>query len=656
MKIFYNQIKELVPGLKADAREIGEVLTFTGFMMDEFEEITRNGKKDYLIGLEVRQNRADCLSVVGAAREVVAYYSLKVKLPEVNKIKQGDKELAIKVTAKDEVKRVLAFQIDGIENKKSPDWLKEYLEHYGMNSIDLLVDLSNYVMILTGYPSHLIDVKKVEGGISWAMNKDFKKITTLDGTELDLNKDEVIIRDEKKIIALAGIVGGQEAEIDTKTTSLIVEIAIYDRSIIRKNARSLHLATEASNRLDKDLDPNGADYAMDLLISMILVHAGGEVVSKAFNYYPKKFDTKEVEMDLSMPTTFSGVEISKDFSIKTLKNLNFEVKERGKDKIIAKAPTYRMDILQSEDLVEEVIRMYRYDKIPVNEIPELKIVKDITPINIPLAEKMRDVLISTGFDEILSWPLTKTHDNEKVNYLDWDKASTINSVNEFYPDLRQSIASGLINQLAEFDKNNVDLVSIFEIGKVFGKKGKNYSEFEALGMLSTYKKKNISLFKEKVENLLRLIGLIDIKYVESKRRPEIANPGTCFDIYVSGQLVGILYKLKSQETGSNIYFSEISITKVTELVIKTKNNPTVEITKKLLVLDANIELDKDENIYEYLEETRKKIKPKNIWAISIEDAFPSGDKVKYTVRVIYKELSDQDAKEIHLKTFNLNHI
>jgi phenylalanyl-tRNA synthetase beta chain len=656
MKIFYNQIKDLVPGLKAGAKEIGEVLTFTGFMMDEFNEIIKDNKKDYLIGLEVRQNRADCLSVIGVAREVAGYYGLKVELPKISKIKEGENNLNIKVTADKEVKRVLAFQVDNIKNSKSPDWLKEYLELYGMNSIDLLVDLSNYIMILTGYPSHLIDIKKVEGGISWSMNDEFKKITTLDGTELGLNKDEVIIRDEKKIIALAGIVGGREAEIDMKTTSLIVEVAVYNRSIIRKNARSLHLATEASNRLDKDLDPNGADYAINLLVSMILEHAGGEVVSSGFNYYPNKFNTREVELDLNMPSIFSGVDISKDFSIKTLKNLNFEIKEKGKGKIVAKAPTYRMDILQPEDLVEEIIRMYRYDRIPFNEIPALKITKNITPLNIPLTEKIRDILISNGFDEILSWPLTKIKDNEKVNYLDWGKVSTINSVNEFYPDLRQSIASGLLNQLAEFGKNNVDLVNIFEIGKVFGKKGEKYFEHESLGVLSFYKKKNISVFKEKIENLLRLIGLINIKYVESKKVPEISNPGTCFDIYVSGKFVGILYKLKPQEVGGNVYFSELNIEKITELVIKTKNNPTVEITKKLLILDANIELNIKENIYEYLEETRKKIKPKNIWSISIEDAFPSGGNVKYTVRITYKELSDQQAKDIHLKAFNLSHL
>ncbi len=656
MKIFYNQIKELVPDLKAGAKEIGEVLTYTGFMMDEFEEITRDGKKDYLIGLEVRQNRADCLSVIGVAREVAAYYELKVEIPKINKFKKGEKNLDIKVTANKEVKSVLAVEIQDMVNKESPDWLKEYLGHYGMNSINLLVDLSNYVMILTGYPSHLIDVDKVQGSISWAMNDEFKKIVTLDGAEIELNKDEVIIRDENKLIALAGIVGGKDAEIDMNTKKMVAEIAIYDRSVIRRNARSLHIVTEASNRLEKDLDLNSSVYAMDLLVSMILEYAGGSVTSNIFQYLPKKYDNPEIEFDLNMPSIFAGIEISKKESVEILKNLNFEVKEISKDKALVKAPTYRMDVSLPEDLVEDVIRIYRFDKIPTSEIPKLDVVKNITPLHIPLAEKIRDILMSTGFDEILSWPLTKIGDNEKINYLDWDKVSTINSVNEFYPDLRQSTAAGLIDQLAEYSKNNVEFVNIYEIGKVFGKKGNDYTEYEALGMLSSFKKKNITVFKEKIENLVRLIGLIDIKYAESKNKPNIANPDSCWDIIISGKAAGIIYKLKPQETGKNIYFAELNITKITELVKKIDNNPTVEITKKLVTLDANIELGKEENLYDYLDNVKKKIGRKKIWGISVEDTFSVKDNIRYTIRVTYKELSDRQAKDIHLKSFNLTQI
>ena len=226
MKALYSEIKKLVPNLKAGPREAGEVLSLIGFMMDDLEKVQYQGKENYLIGLEVRQNRADCLSIIGVARELAAYYGLEMKLPEIKPPTFGEKEIEIKVEAADFVKRISAVEIGNLKNGESPAWLKEFLNLYDFNSVNLLVDLSNYVMICAGYPSHLMDKEKIYGDqISWAINRDFEKITTLDGSEIELNKNskngELIIRDGKNILALAGIVGGQAAEISSETGSII---------------------------------------------------------------------------------------------------------------------------------------------------------------------------------------------------------------------------------------------------------------------------------------------------------------------------------------------------------------------------------------------------------------------------------------------------
>lgn len=653
MKILYSQIKELIPDLEASPKEIGETLTLIGFLMDGFTEISYKGSKDYLIGLEIRQNRADCLSIIGLAREIAAYYDLQISTPEIKTITENGKQLDIKINAVDYVKRVLAIKIDGIINKESPDWLKEYLSFYDLNSINLLVDLSNYVMLLTGYPSHLIDCEKITGQVMWSLNHDFNDIITLFGTSIKLRKDtELIIRDEKNILALAGMVGGKKAAINMETKSIIAEVAIYNRSVIRKNSRDLNIVTEASHRLEKELDPTSSYYAMQLLLSLIIKYGDGHISSKLFDYYPNKNISPIIEFDTSMPSKFSGIEISENDSIKILKNLNFSIEKNGKLFFVS-PPIYRTDISIPEDLVEEIIRIYGFNRIPSNEIPKLEIVQDITPKNIILAEKIRDILVALSFDEILSWPLTKNGENEFTNYTDWDIISTQNSVNDVFPNLRQSMIIGLLNQSNEYVKKNVDFINIFEIGKIFGKKSGKYTEHEALGIMSISTNTVLSEFKNKIESMIRLLGISSIKYVNASQKPKIANSNSCWDIYAGTNQIGIIYKLIPQEIKSNIYFAEINIEKVTKLLLQIKNNPVVEITQKLITLDANIELKKEESINEYLENIEKKFNKNHIWSIIIADRYILDKKIKYTIRVTYKELSDQEAKKIHLNFFEL---
>jgi phenylalanyl-tRNA synthetase beta chain len=657
MKILYSQIKELVPGLSASPKKVGEILTLTGFMMDSFEEIEYNHKRDYLIGLEIRQNRADCLSVIGLAREVAAYYGLGVKYPQLKGVNFEGEKLAIQVNAQDVIKRICAVRMDNVENKESPEWLKQYLSCYEMNSVNLLVDLSNYVMIVTGYPSHIMDKDKISGSICWEVNKNFREVTTLDGTNIKLNRDELIIRDNKSIIALAGIIGSQYGSIDVDSRSIVVEMAVYDRITVRKNSRSLKITTEASSRLEKDLDPNGADYAIGLLIYLIKKYCGGKIVSKMFNHYPDKKINKTVLFNPKMPSIYAGIEISRKDVIKIIKNLRFKITE-NKEMIKVTPPSDRMDVFLEQDLVEEVIRLYGYNRIPTNIIPALAVVEDITPKHLNMIERIRDILSILGYDEVLTWPLTKKGYNAIVNYKEWEEVFIQNSANEDFSDLRQSIASGLLIQFEEYQKKNLEYINIFEIGKTFGKSGGNYLEYDMLGILLYDGNKTIDKLRITIETLLRELGISEIYYKNAARKPEIANPYSCWDILASKEKLGIIYKIRSYKqvriTEGNVYFAELNITNLAKSINKVFANPTLEITKKIVTLDANVVLRANESIGDYIKDIRKKIGESNIWSLIIKDVYKlSDDKIRYTIRVSYKELSDQKAKEIHLNSFGL---
>lgn len=658
MKILYSDIKKLVPGLKATPQQIGEYLTMSGFMMDAFEKVKYQGQTDYSISLEVRHNRADCLSVIGFANEIAAKWNLKVKYPSLEiPLKTKLKSKNIQVIDGKYVKRVLAYEIEGIQNKKSPRWLVDWLAIYDMNSKNLLVDLSNYVMLITGHPSHLLDVSKMSGKLSWDMNSKFNKITTLDGTLVNLTKDrEIILRDDKNILALAGIVGGKKAELDLNTTKIIAEMAVYDPGTVHKNATGTKITTEAGTRLSRWLDPNGLDYAMGLLVALIIKNCGSKnTLLKEFSYYPKKSTAPKIKFNPTKPAEYAGIEISKEDALRILKDLRFTLKKDGANYLVT-PPTDRMDVTLEEDLIEEVTRVYGFEKIPPNEIPKLEVTENITPRIVKIADRLRDILSTLGYDEILSSPLTNKELNDSTNYLEWKVIKAQNAVNEEFSYLRQSVGVGLIHQLNEYRKKNLAYVQIFEIGKIFGKAEKKYEEFESLGLLYNHPRKGPAMeyVRYIIEVSLRYLGISEIGYQESKNKPSLANPYACYDIIVKNKPAGIIYKLKPEIKNESAYLVEINLSLLSSIIENSKNKPEVELTKKLVTLDANLKLNKKDSIYSFIDNYKKKIGSKHLWSIEIADAFPAGNQVKYTIRVSYKEMDDPEAKELHLKVFELN--
>jgi phenylalanyl-tRNA synthetase beta subunit len=654
MKILFSQIQKLIPELKATPKEVANILTNIGFLNDSLETVSFDGKEDYLIGLEIRQNRADLLSYWGIAREVAAYYGLALELPVVDLALPSAQKKDIKINDDSWVKRVMAINLTGIKKSESPAWLQESLSLQGTKSINLAVDLSNFVMFLTGYPSHLLDQNKITGNVSWSLNSRFKEITTLDSSKFELKGQELIIEDEENILALAGLIGGQAAAIEIGTDSVLVEMAVYERSLVKKNARDLKITTEAGIRLEKTLDPNSLETAFRLLISLLLEHTGAEMGGEIFEYYPEPPRPIEIDFDWEKAGTYAGIPIKKEQCLAILKNLRFTVTNEG-EVLKATPPQDRTDIFLEEDVIEEVIRMVGYDQIPWNELPKMEIITEITPPITKTERCARNLLTSLGLDEILSLPLVPAGAGQMVNYRELAPVITQNAINEERPELRLSLATGLLEQNFCFNKNNVNENFLFEIGKVFGKEktGSGYWEKEALGILLDAPLA-LGKIKSVVEKLLRGFGFNQISYQETKIKPAIAHPDVCFTITVNQKEVGIIYKLVPQdERPENIYFAELDLELITKEALGESPNPAVEITQKLVILDANLELKDQKELQQKLAEITAKIGEENIWSLNIKDAYQLEDRIRYTVRTTYQNLGDQEAKKIHLAAFGL---
>ena len=551
MKILYSQIKQLIPSLAATPAEIGAALTMTGFMQESLETVNYNNQADVLLGFEIRQNRPDCLSVIGLAREIAAYFNLSLNLPSTKEWTPAEVPVSIRVETP-AVRRLKAIKLQDITVQASPQWLVDYLAFYEINSVNLPVDLSNYVMLLTGYPSHLIDYDRLDGDIVWSINHRPREIITLDGTPLHLKDEELIIHDRHNVIALAGIVGTNYAAISESTKTILAEMALYDPALIRRNARTLHIVTEASNRLSKNLSLVDLDYAFNLLINLLVDQTGGQIASQTFEDYKEKAEIKIINFKSQLVSELGGITIEPDHSRQLLSQLEFQINDQQLPWEVT-VPSWRTDIELPEDIVEEVLRLYRFDQLP-SILPALPATSDITPLLIKAKERWRDWLAFQGWDEVLSWTMVRPDDNTLTNYLPWSMATVQNAINEDYPALRQTIMASLIKQAHEYAKEQVPQLQIFELGKVFGQEENHYKEIEHLGWLMAGGEGVVEALRQTVTAFLAYSGAEKIYFCPAQNIPAVANPYATWTIMIGEEPIGLLAQLKEH------YNDEIMVT------------------------------------------------------------------------------------------------
>jgi len=260
MKIIFSHLKTWLPNLSVDAKTLRDDLTLIGHFASGYEEIDG----EIILDLEIRQNRADCLGYYGIARDLAVFYKISLVLPQINTINYSNTPVPITISSPD-VHRIQATSISDIKNSPSPDWLVRFLKLHDINSINTLVDLTNYIMLEWGIPCHAFDKVKASKLI-WENNTKYPEFISLDGTKIKLQPQNLVISDGKEVLSLS-FIGGQNSGIRLATTDSILEMAIYNRLRVRNDSRSLKTITEASIRLDKELDTETIPLAFSHLIN-----------------------------------------------------------------------------------------------------------------------------------------------------------------------------------------------------------------------------------------------------------------------------------------------------------------------------------------------------------------------------------------------------
>ncbi len=509
MKISYNWLQSFFKKRLPVPDKLADLLTRHSF---ETELVGRIGQ-DYLLDIDVLPNRAhDCLSHLGIAQEIAAL--LKYLLTQddwTKKIKVKQKE-SIKNFVKVEVKdktlcpRYMARALVGVKVGPSPKWIQERLKVCGLRPISNVVDIANYVMLETGQPLHAFDADKLEAKtIIVRRAKKGEKITTLDNETYDLDENILVIADKKNPVGVAGIKGGKGPEIDKRTKRVILEAANFSSPIIRQGSQQLKLKTDASWRFEHELDPNLTEGAIDMAAYLIQEVAEGQVLEGVVDVYPNKIKPRKIKLDIERVKSLLGVEIPKKEIVRILESLSFQILDSKFQILNITIPTRRLDISIPEDLIEEIGRVYGYEKIP-SKLPAATLISPERNEDLVYQNKITDVLNNFGFSEVYNYSFV----SEKEISLYQTQPSLIevaNPVSQEQRYLRPSLILNLLKNVKE-NKKYFEEVRLFEIGKVFqkDKKGKGKEEKILAGVISLESK---SKQAQEAQEFYRLKGVID---------------------------------------------------------------------------------------------------------------------------------------------------
>ena len=436
------------------------------------------GLSDTLIEFDLTPNRSDCLSIIGIAREVAAILKTPVKYPRV-KLPKGEppiEELAsVTIEAPDHCPRYAARVVTDVKIEPSPFWLQDRLHSVGLRAINNVVDVTNFVLMEMGQPLHAFDFDRLaEHRIVVKTAQEGQTFTTLDGIERSLSSDMLMICDGSRPVALAGIMGGLESEIEDHTTAVLIESAYFNPITTRRTAKRLGLSTESSHRFERGVDPVGVGRALDRAAQLMVELAGGRLAEGVVDVYPRRFDERVIELSLKRTNRLLGTRLSQDEVGLHLKSIEMDVEALDEDRLKVVPPSFRVDIARPEDLMEEVARLRGYDQIPTTN-PISHTVARQPDKKLKVRDRLRDLLAGSGFSETVTYSFIDRDACDKLLLDGQDQrrqmVPILNPLTEDQEVMRTSLLPGLLATMYKNSTQRSENLRIFEIGKIFLKTG-----------------------------------------------------------------------------------------------------------------------------------------------------------------------------------------
>lgn len=572
MKFSYNWLKELT-GFKDTPEELAEFLTLRAF---EVESIEKHAG-DFTLDVKILPNRIpDASGHIGLAKEIAALKNLELKtkndeLKTAGRGRPAKEILQVKVEVAHDCPRYTARIINNIGIKPSPAWLKHRLEICGVQSINNVVDAANYVMLETGQPLHIFDYDRLA-----AKNKKTKtiivrrakkgeKIPALDGETYELKPEILVIADENEPIAIAGIKGGAHSGVSENTKTIILEAASFAPALIRKGSQLLNLKTDASYRFEHGLDPNLTEAAIGRLAELIIKIAGGEAAAGDIDEYPKKTMPRHLALRAEYVNRLAGTSFPPIMLEAALKRLGYNYQKRRTGEYHIETPTIRRDLEREEDLIEEIVRMWGYEKIPSTP-PAIAMAATKEHEERFWERRIKSFFVGTGFTEVFRYIFTG---EQEIKIFNINPNSLIEVVNPLAPEYRFLTNTPLASFVKATKENEAHspAIRIFGITKSFSKATARASSLSRRksGLINGVeeKKRLVLVWSEKsesseevffrlkgsVDELFESLGLTEYWYddeIEPKaenEEPRMFHPYRVAEIKIDNEKIGILGEL-----------------------------------------------------------------------------------------------------------------
>jgi phenylalanyl-tRNA synthetase beta chain len=665
-------------GMVCSEKELGISDSHEGIMVLPPEASTGTPLGDYLgdviLDLDITPNRPDCLSVIGIAREIAALTGEPLRLPPIHyeeAEKLIDSFASVDIVEPDLCPRYCASLITGIKIAPSPSWLQQRLNNCGMRPINNVVDVTNYVMLEYGQPLHAFDYHKLKGRqIIVRRAGEGETVTTLDGSRRSLTPEILVIADKEEAVAVAGIMGGLDSEVTDKTDTILLESANFNQVAIRRGCSQLQFQSEASIRFDKGLNTQLPLLPLKRATQLLLELAGGRAAKGIIDIYPGRSEPKLISLATREVKRLSGLKINITEIIEVLNALGIECLEGdSRSQISVSVPYWRSDIKCPADLVEEVVRIIGYDKVPVtrlsSSLPQQESRLSAAARQGNLRETLQNILSGFGFQEILTYSLVSLEKLQKLSPKLELKILLLKVANPMTREqeyLRTSLRAGLLVTLAHNQKFEQSGIRLFEIGKVFLPQHSHIitsqeerelpQEKEMLCAVLSGPRAELSWQADKemldffdakgiVENLLNQLGL--------RAGFEISNDETLFpgrgaNIIVGDDRIGILGELHPKvtqafELSGIAYLIEIDLEKLLTKIAGTKRYQSIprfpSVTRDIaLVMDEQVSYGRVEEIIQSFPLVTK---------VTLFDLYRgeqiAQDKKSFAIRIVYQSSS-----------------
>ena len=545
----YNWIQEYVKGTLPKPDKLADLLNMHAFEVEDIKRVkskTKREKNDWIFDIAVLPNRAhDCLNHMGMAREIAAIAKLKLLNPKTKAIKTQKgtlKPIRVRIQSSELIPRYTALLIEGVTLKKSPKWLADRLQALGVNSINNVVDLTNFIMLEFGQPMHAFDYDQIKGSeMTIREARADEMLETLDNKTLSLPKGVLVIEDANRLIDLAGIKGGKVSAISERTKNIVLQAANFNAETIYRAKSQLNYTSQAADLYSHEIDPNLTILALERAAALLSELGIGGNITQLLDIYPKKVQPKRIALAIPFLESMLGIPIPQKEAKQILESLGCKVVIMKPQGLEALVPTRRIDLAIAEDLVEEIGRMHGYARIP-STFPVASLIPPRRNNELLWQERIRDTFKGLGFKETYNYSFIGEKDLSQFAYSIKEQTKLIeleNPVSEDFSYLRDSIIEGLLKNARDNQKNE-KVIRVFEIGKVFRQK---FVEANALGAVihdsNFYEMKGICDF------LLNSLGITEVWYDEyqqtpEKSRPVLWNKGKSAELKVDSQEIGFL--------------------------------------------------------------------------------------------------------------------